>query len=109
VYLDALDLIVFCADRKAQTDLGIDKFDTDLISAFWEMRYNNLCKHHEKKNKRVKALLSKIDNKFDKLTQQQVLNYAGCKLASFCNLGKTIVYSTDKFEFTIKSVVRRKK
>ena len=46
VDLDALDLIVFNSDGEAKIDMAFDKFDTDLVSASWEMRYEKLWKHY---------------------------------------------------------------
>jgi hypothetical protein len=109
VDLDALDLVVFNADGKAQIELTKNKFDTDLVSASWEMRFNKLHKHYDKKKKQVEELLKKMDGKLDQATKLQVLKSTGCRLAPLRNLGKATVYSSNKFDFGIKRVMRLKK
>ena len=58
-----------------------------------------------KKNKRVKSILPKLAT-FDKPTKKQVLSSVGCKLAPLHNIGKKEVYSSDKFNFGIKRIMR---
>lgn len=109
VDLDVLDLVVFNADGKALINLIANKFDTDLVSASWEMRYHKLHKHYVKQQKRIVELLKKTDGKLDKPTKQLLVNSIGCGLAPIRNLGKPNVYNDDKFEFGIKRVMRLKK
>ena len=107
VDLNALDLTVFHPDGKAEIDLTVGRFDTDLVSASLEMRYEKLLKHYIKKNKIISELTPKL-SACNKPTKQQILSSMGCKLAPLHNIGKATVYSTDKFNFGIKRIMRLK-
>ncbi|WP_273567498.1 hypothetical protein [Maribacter halichondriae] len=107
VDLDALDLTVFNSNGKANINLSANKFDTDLVSAAWEMRYEKLLKYYTKKNKQILELTPKLAA-LNNATKQKVLSSVGCKLAPLHNIGKATVYSGDKFNFGIKRIMRLK-
>lgn len=108
VNLDALDLIVFNSEGKANLNLSGKRFNIDLISAAWEMRYEKLFKDYSKKNKKVKDLASKLAA-LNNPNKQRVISSVSGKLATSENLGKVTVLSSDKFNFGIKRVLRLKK
>lgn len=107
VDLDALDLTVFNSNGVASINLAIDKFDIDLVSAAWEMRYERLFQLYTSRNNQIKTLAPKLAA-LDNATKQKVLGAMGCKLAPLKNFGKPNVYSEDKFDFGIRRIMRFK-